>query len=266
MYQEFANVYDALMEDVPYEEWCELITQFMDRYGVTKPERGAEDPLEAERNLVVDLGCGTGTFTRMLYRKGYDMIGVDNSQEMLSVALQKKEESGDDILYLHQDMRSLELYSTVGTVISVCDSLNYILEEEELLTVFKLVRNYLYPGGLFIFDFNTVYKYETLIGEATIAENRDDVSFIWENYYSPENGINEYDLTLFIREEEDLYRRVTETHFQRGYTLEQMLNLLDQAELTVVKTMDGDTFEEPGKKSGRIFIVLREESLKKGQV
>jgi len=135
-----------------------------------------------------------------------------------------------------------------------------------LLTVFKLVRNYLYPGGLFIFDFNTVYKYETLIGEATIAENRDDVSFIWENYYSPENGINEYDLTLFIREEEDLYRRVTETHFQRGYTLEQMLNLLDQAELTVVKTMDGDTLEEPGKKSGRIFIVLREESLKKGQV
>ena len=107
------------------------------------------------------------------------MIGVDNSPEMLGIAMEKSEESGG-ILYLLQDMRELELYSTVGTVLSVCDCLNYLLEEEDLLRVFRLVNNYLYPGGLFLFDFNTVYKYSQVIGDTVIAENREDCSFIWE--------------------------------------------------------------------------------------
>ena len=158
-----------------------------------------------------------------------------------------------------QDMRELDLYSTVGTVISVCDSVNYILEEEELLQVFRLVNNYLYPGGVFIFDFNTVYKYREVIGNTTIAENREDCSFIWENYYDPEEEINEYDLTIFVQEEEDIFRRFTETHLQRGYTAEQMRALLEQAGLNVLEIMDSDTGEAATATSERVYIVAKEQ-------
>ena len=135
IYTDFARVYDELMDNTPYEMWCERLNRLIAAYGVSKPERDAEGILDSERNLVVDLGCGTGTLTEMLYQKGYDCIGLDNSEEMLNIAMDKKAESGSEILYLHQDMRELDLYSTVGTVISVCDSVNYILEEEELLQV-----------------------------------------------------------------------------------------------------------------------------------
>lgn len=182
-YQDFALVYDELMDNVPYEAWAERIDGLIRKYGVSQPERNAEGILDSERNLVADLGCGTGTLTELLYQKGYDVIGVDASEAMLAAAMQKREESGSEILYLLQDVRELELYSTVGTVVSVCDSLNYILEERELLTVFSLVNNYLFPGGLFLFDFNTVYKYREVIGDRVIAENREDCSFIWENAY-----------------------------------------------------------------------------------
>ena len=155
-------------------------------------------------------------------------------------------------------MRELELYSTVGTVFSVCDSLNYILEEEELETVFSLVNNFLYPGGIFIFDFNTDYKYREVIGDTTIAENREDCSFIWENLYDPEEEINEYDLTLFIREEGNLFRQFTETHLQRGYTAEQMQRLVEKAGMTVLEVKDADTGADITPESGRIFVVARE--------
>ncbi len=215
--------------------------------------------MDSERNLVLDLGCGTGTLTELLYQKGYDCIGVDNSEAMLDIAMKKKEESGSEILYLLQDMRELDLYSTVGTVISVCDSLNYILEEEELLQIFRLVKNYLYPGGIFVFDFNTDYKYREVIGDAVIAENRVQCSFIWENYFDSEGQINEYDLTIFVREEgrEELFRKFTETHLQRGYTLQQMENLAEQAGMNIVKVLDGDTGQEVNEESERIIMVLK---------
>ena len=119
-------------------------------------------------------------------------------------------------------MREFELYGTVRAAVSVCDSVNYITEPEELLQVFRLVNNYLDPGGIFLFDLNTLYKYEKILGESVIAENRDEGSFIWENWYDPEDRINEYDLTLFIREEKDLYRKYQETHFQRAYSIEEI--------------------------------------------
>ncbi|MCM1534454.1 MAG: class I SAM-dependent methyltransferase [Clostridium sp.] len=258
-YEDFAYVYDELMDNTPYEKWCGTIVGFIERYGVSKPERDAENPLDSERNLVLDLGCGTGTLTELLYQKGYDCIGVDSSAAMLDIAMRKREESGSEILYLLQDMRELDLYSTVGTVISVCDSLNYILEEEELLQVFRLVKNYLYPGGIFIFDFNTDYKYHEVIGDAVIAENREECSFIWENYYDPEGQINEYDLTVFVREEgrEELFRKFTETHLQRGYTLKQMESLAEQAGMSIVKVLDGDTGQAAHEKSERITMVVK---------
>ena len=166
-YESFARVYDLFMDNIPYEEWSVYLHELLQRDGV-------------EDGLVLELGCGTGTMTELLSGMGYDMIGVDAAPDMLEIALEKKEKSGADILYLQQDMREFELYGTVRAVVSVCDSMNYITEEEDLLQVFRLVNNYLDPGGVFIFDLNTIYKYEQL-GESVIAENREESSFIWEN-------------------------------------------------------------------------------------
>ena len=258
IYQDFAGVYDELMDNTPYALWADRLELLIRRYGVSRPERDAEEVLDAERNLVVDLGCGTGTLTELMYLKGYDMIGVDASESMLNIAMEKKEKSGSEILYLQQDMRELELYSTVGTIFSVCDSLNYILDEDELLEVFSLVNNYLFPGGIFIFDFNTDHKYRDIIGETTIAENREDCSFIWENFYDPQEEINEYDLTVFVRAEGNTFRRFTETHFQRGYTVEQMLALVGRAGMSVVEVLDADTGEAVTDRSQRVYVIAKE--------
>ena len=258
IYQDFAGVYDELMDNTPYALWADRLELLIRKYGVSRPERDAEEVLDAERNLVVDLGCGTGTLTELMYLKGYDMIGVDASESLLNIAMEKKEKSGSEILYLQQDMRELELYGTVGTIFSVCDSLNYILDEDELLEVFSLVNNYLFPGGIFIFDFNTDHKYRDIIGETTIAENREDCSFIWENFYDPEEEINEYDLTVFVRAEGDTFRRFTETHFQRGYTVEQMLALVGRAGMSVVEVLDADTGEAVTDRSQRVYVIAKE--------
>ncbi len=264
-YTDFATVYDTFMDETPYEEWADFLSDLIHKYGISEPlslkeQKSPEKLLDSEKNLVLDLGCGTGTLTELLCQKGYDMIGVDMSQEMLNIALEKRENSGSEILYLCQDMRKLDLYSTVGTVISACDSVNYLLEEEDVEETFRLVNNYLYPGGIFIFDFNTVYKYEQVIGDATIAENREDCSFIWENYYHEDEHINEYDLTIFVKEDRkrNFFRRFCETHYQRGYTLNEMKELVCRSGLDFVLALDADTHKEPCKTSERIYIIARE--------
>ena len=160
-----------------------------------------------------------------------------------------------------EDMREFELYGTVGAVVCVCDSINYLLEEEEIVQTFRLVNNYLFPGGVFLFDFNTVYKYAAVIGDTTIAENREDCSFIWDNYYHEAEEINEYDLTVFVREtgqkDAELYRRFQETHYQRGYRLEQMKGYLRQAGLAFLEALDADTMGAVRDVSERIYVVAR---------
>lgn len=261
-YTSFAQVYDLFMDNVPYEEWSRYIISLL------KEER-------IENGLVLELGCGTGKMTRLLAAAGYDMIGVDYSEEMLEIAReyqfeQESEEApaADDmadmpdsdkrILYLLQDMREFELYGTVRAVVSICDSMNYVLEEEELLQVFKLVNNYLDPKGIFIFDMNTRYKYEELLGETTITENREEGSFIWENYFDEEEDINQYDLTLFIREDGDLYRKYEETHFQRVYDLDTVKHLLKEAGMEFVAAYDAFTREPVKADSERVYIIARE--------
>ena len=244
-YTGFAAVYDTFMDNIPYEEWCEYLTGLLKEQGVTE-------------GLLLDLGCGTGSLTELLADAGYDMIGVDNSEEMLELALEKKEQSGKDILYLCQDMREFELYGTVAAVVSICDCMNYILEPEDLTEVFRLVNNYLDPGGVFIFDMNTEYKYREIIGNTTIAENREEGSFIWENCFDEESQVNEYALTLFIREEDDLYRKHEEFHYQKAYEPERVKELLEEAGLKVEAIYDAFTREPVREDSERIYFIARE--------
>ena len=243
-YTSFAQVYDLFMDNVPYDQWCGYITELLREYGI-------------QDGLVLELGCGTGVLTRKLAAKGYDMIGVDYSEDMLEIAMDHRQE-GEDILYLLQDMREFELYGTVRAAVSICDSMNYIVEYQDLVQVMKLVNNYLDPGGIFIFDLNTPYKYEEILGENTFAENRPEGSFIWENYYDGETGINEYDLTLFVREKEGLYRKFEETHYQRAYELEQVRRAIKEAGLEFVAAYDAGTHKPVRQDSQRIYVIARE--------
>lgn len=298
-YTGFAQVYDVFMDDTPYEEWCDHVMELLARYkeqenaeeeqsaagsdkmsaftrktdcnaleetvsdcyGIENDDCVTKRNLQEERNTILDLGCGTGVLTQLLAQRGFTMIGIDNAQEMLQIAIEKREASGLDILYLLQDMRAFELYGAVGAVISVCDSINYLLEEEDIVQTFRLVNNYLYPQGIFIFDFNTVYKYAAVIGDTTIAENREDCSFIWDNYYHETEEINEYDLTIFVREtgqeDAEIYRKYQETHYQRGYRIEQMKDYLQRAGLVFLEAMDADTKGAVRDVSERIYVVAR---------
>lgn len=244
-YGSFASVYDIFMDNVDYNDWAEYLTERLKEYGI-------------EDGIVLELGCGTGVMTELLAEAGYDMIGVDNSEEMLGEAIEKRGESGHDILYLEQDMREFELYGTVRAIVSVCDCMNYITEEEELLTVFKLVNNYLDPDGVFIFDMNTTYKYKELLGSTTIAENRDEGSFIWENDFDEETGINVYDLTLFLPREDGLYEKDEEIHYQKAYSMEKVEELLKEAGLIPLAVYDAYTKDAPKADSQRLTFVARE--------
>lgn len=245
-YTSFASVYDTFMDNIPYEEWAEYLIDLLKEYGIND-------------GLVLDLGCGTGNMTELLASAGYDMIGVDNAEEMLEIAMEKRAKSGHDILYLLQDMREFELYGTVKAIVSICDSMNYITEEEDLLQVFRLANNYLDPKGIFIFDFNTVYKYRDVLGNQTIAEDREYCSFIWDNYYYEDEQINEYELSLFIKENEsDLYRKYQEIHYQKAYDLQTIKGLIEQSGLEYIVAYDAFTKNKVNENSERIYVIARE--------
>jgi SAM-dependent methyltransferase len=245
-YTGFASVYDVFMDNVPYDEWTDYVQHLLIQNKI-------------EKGLLLELGCGTGSMTRRLASKGFDMIGIDNSEEMLSIAREKGAENSESILYLCQDMREFELYGTVAAVISVCDSMNYILSEEDLLQVFCLVNNYLDPGGLFIFDLDTQYAYEEILGDNTIAENREEGSFIWENTYYEEEMINEVNLTLFIPEEDpSLFRRQEETHYRRAFNLDTVKRLIEEAGMEFIAMYDALSEKKPQKDCERVYILARE--------
>jgi len=254
-YTGFAQVYDTFMDNIPYDEWVEYLHGLLKEYQI-------------EDGLILELGCGTGKITRRLAKRGYDMIGIDNSYDMLSIAIEREmeqpqmEEKEPTILYLNQDMREFELYGTVKCVVSICDSMNYITEEEDLVQVFRLVNQYLDKDGYFIFDLNTEYKYKEILGERIIAENRDEASFIWDNMYYDEERVNEYNLTIFARvqenEECDLYEKFEETHYQKAYSLEKIKELLEKAGMEFVTAYDAFTHNPPKEDSERIYVIAKE--------
>lgn len=247
-YTGFAEFYDLFMDNIPYEEWGHYLTGLLNEYGI-------------KDGIVLDIGCGTGNITELLASSGYDMIGIDNSEDMLAEAMDKRYDSGHDILYLCQDMRELDLYGTVAAAVSICDSLNYILEYDQLVHVFKLVNNYLDPGGVFIFDLNTIHKYE-MMGDTVIAENREEGSFIWENSYFEETHLNQYDLTIFAKDGDGRYTKFEETHVQRGYTLDEIKSALNDAGMIFLDSYSAFTKNPVSDNDERIYVIAKENGKK----
>ena len=237
----FAQVYDLFMDNVPYEEWAIFLKKQFNKYGIKK-------------GTLLDLGCGTGKLSRLMADKGYDVIGVDLSTDMLEIA---QENNDKEILYLKQDMCQLDLIEPVDGIYSACDSLNYILEEEALMNVFKKVNEFLKEKGLFIFDINTEYKYKELMADNIFAENREEGSFIWENYFDYEEEINEYDLTLYIKDGDGLYQRYEETHFEKYYSYITVAGLLRKAGFETLGVYDDYTEDNIKSETERIVIVAR---------
>ncbi len=246
-YTGFAGFYDSFMDNVPYDKWVKDTVDTLNRYGV-------------KDGLICDIGCGTGRVTRMLKEKGFDMIGIDNSSDMLEIAMYEHMEESEGILYLLQDMREFELYGTVNAFVSLCDSMNYLLSEEDIVKTLKLVNNYLEAGGLFVFDMKTCYEYEKKMGNRTIVDNREDATLIWENRFDPKTNINSYDITIYglVDEEEGLFERFDETHLQRCYSADTMRQLIEKAGMEFVTCYDSETLKEVTAETERTVFVARE--------
>lgn len=239
-YTSFAAVYDEFMDQTPYDQWYRNVQKIFKKYGV--PEQGS----------ILELGCGTGKMTRRLAAGGYDVTAVDASQEMLEIA---KNSGDDDILYVLQDMAELELPGRVDAAVSICDCMNYLLEEEQLLSAFSRVKKYLKPQGVFMFDMNSRYKYEQILAQNIFAEDREDASFIWNNFYDEEERINEYQLSLFIRNRQGTYDKFEEAHFQKAYDRVEICGLLRRAGFSQICVLDAETMGEPGETAQRLYYI-----------
>ena len=245
MYSDFAYVYDLLMQDVQYAQWADYIELLFRKFCVKKPE------------LLLDLACGTGNLTLELAKRGYDMIGIDMSSDMLSCAMEKSVESGISPLWVCQDMRAFELYGTMDVILCTMDSLNYIHNTSDMTRVFQLVKNYLNPGGLFIFDMSTPFKLEHILGNNLFYEIRDDVTYIWQNQYLPKEKKCIFDLTFFVKEAEDIYKRLEEEQQQKVWPYDEIRRLVYKAGLELVDMYGAFTENPPSDQTERVFFIAR---------
>lgn len=239
-YKDFARVYDEFMDQTPYDEWLLNILNVFKKYNIK------------ENAQVLDLGCGTGKMARRLKKAGYQVTAVDNSMDMLEVAASEED---DGILYVLQDMVSLELPDQMDVVVSICDCMNYILEKEDLREAFTRVKRFLKEDGVFMFDMNSHYKYREILACNTFAEDREDASFIWDNFYDESDRINEYQLSLFIQNEQSTYNKYEELHLQKAYDEEEVKELLYEAGFTSVTVCDADTMEEVKEDTQRLYYI-----------
>ena len=252
-YEAIARVYDKLNAEIDYTSWASFFEECFDRYLPHRPE------------LVLDLACGTGRMTLELAARGYDMIGVDGSADMLGEALLQND-GRYSILWLQQDMRSFELYGTVGAVTCCLDSLNYLLTPEDLAKCFATTHNYLDPDGLFLFDMNTPYKFEHVYGnnayvlEDEIVWEDGEKSAIycgWQNTYHPESLLCDFDLSLFEEDTDGRYRRSDEHQVERCYDLKTVKSLLQKAGFELLGVWGGFDFSEPRPDCERWYFAAR---------
>ncbi len=216
MYQDFAEIYDGLMNDVDYESWAEYYTRLLSIYGIRSGK-------------ICECACGTGGLTLPLQRRGFQMTGVDLSREMLWQAAQKARKNGMNIPFVQQDMRSLNLHKPVDAVLATCDGVNYLMTDEDLLSFFRAAKRAIRPGGALIFDVSTPHKLKNILCSGLMCEDRPEITYLWQNTWHERAQTVDLDLCFFVREADGKYRRMEEHQSQRAWDTETLKNGLWKA-------------------------------------
>jgi len=244
-YGEFAYVYDELMKDVPYDQWVEYAARKLQENGLSAPS-------------ILDIGCGTGEVSVRLAKAGYDVTGVDLSDDMLTVAQDKAQGEGVQLSLFQQDMSQLELPSSFDCAVIFCDSLNYLETEDQVKGTFKSVYDHLEPGGLLLFDVHSLYKVNHVFGENTFTYNEEELSYIWSCFQGEHPNSVEHDLTFFVYDErKDAYDRFDELHKQRTYSVDTYKQWLTEAGFSTVETTADFTNDSPTDKAERILFCVQ---------
>lgn len=239
-YEGFASLYDRLMDDFDYERWYQYIEEIFHKYG--RPQK------------ILEMACGTGNISQYLAEAGYNLIAFDLSDEMLSIAYNKLI-TFDNIKLLQQDMRDFHIGEKFDAVLATCDSINYITSSKDLLNTFKNVYNHLEEDGLFIFDINSYYKLKYIIGNNTFVEDRENIFYIWQNFYDDEDDICQFFLTFFKSEDGIDFKRIDEVHLEKAYRVEEIIDLLKKAGFDSVDYYHAFTFDPINDRTERINFV-----------
>lgn len=241
-YRDFAGFYDRLTEDVDYTARAAYFHRLIQRYA-------------PPGKLLLDLACGTGSLSLALSKLGYDVIGVDGSYEMLSVAMGKKGE--EPVLFLCQDMDKLDLYGTVDVTVSALDSLNHITQPGQLQAVFDRVSLFTNPGGLFLFDMNTPFKHQEILADNAFVYDLDQLYCVWQNDLDEDGKNVTIHLDFFVPEEDGRYSRWEEEIQERAYTQEEVRGFVERAGLELLEVFHEDSQESPRPDSQRLVYLAR---------
>ncbi len=251
-YSSISDIYDKINAEVDYKAWADYFETCFLKYLCKKPE------------LILDLACGTGSMTLELAGRGYDMIGADGSEAMLSVAMDNAYDRNiSGVLFIRQDMRNFELYGTVGAITSCLDSINYLTTDEDIVKCFRCVHNYLDPDGLFLFDINTPYKFEKIYADNSyiheiIDEEADLTRYCgWQNDYNQETGLCTFFLSVFTENPDGSYSREDEVQTERCYTLDAIKKHLTACGFKLEGVFADFNFSEPDEATERWHIVAR---------
>lgn len=246
-YGVFSEFYDALTANVSYDTVSQVLSSLLTRYG-----KG--------RGLLLDLACGTGSVSVRLAKKGYEVIGVDLSPEMLSEAQNKAYSAGQNILFLCQDMTALDLYGTVDAAVCTLDGLCHLPDEESVFAALQKVSLFMNPGGVFLFDVNSVYKHRAVLGNNTFVYDTDDVYCVWQNTLLPDGVTVQMDLDFFepVSDAGD-YVRQSERFTERAYPRETLEAMLKKAGFTVLDVFDGYSGKPAHDTSERLLFAVRKD-------
>lgn len=244
-YGEFAYIYDELMRDVDYEQW---ISFFKER--VTHDNK--KHPLR-----VLDIGCGTGEIAIRLAKEGYEVVGVDLSEDMLAVANNKAMEAGMRVEFYQQDMVEISGLDPFDVVVIFCDSLNYLRTEEDVQKTFQNIFKLLKHDGLLLFDVHSVYKMDSIFMDGPFVSSDEEVSFIWNCFEGEHPHSVEHELSFFVKNEHnDDYTRFDEFHEQRTFPIQTLQNWLEEIGFKVIDVL-ADFNNQVQETSERILFTAK---------
>jgi len=216
MYDDFAGVYDTLMDDYDYDAWSAYYLSLI------------RDALGGMPQRAVECACGTGSLTVRFARAGLKVVGVDLSAAMLRRAEEKARKWGVEAAFVRQDMRKRAMPRRVGAVMATCDGVNYLTTLEDVRTFFERAYEQLQPGGVLCFDCSSRHKLENVMGDAFFGEERDGLAMLWKNTLNRQTHVLTMDVTFFVREEDGRYRRFREEHRQRAHSEKEIISLLQR--------------------------------------